>query len=149
MRRTSRSTFLLSLAILVCTPLVLDASQEAQLSQFMASGTGRPLPKRSKSPPSGSKAADRVASLPGQPPSVNFEQYAGYVTVNEEHGHELFYYFVESPSDAASKPLILWLTGGPGCSSLGYGAMMELGPFRVNPDGKTLSRNKHAWNNRM
>ncbi|XP_062199557.1 serine carboxypeptidase 1-like [Phragmites australis] len=25
--------------------------------------------------------------------------------------------------------------------------MMELGPFRVNPDGKTLSRNRHAWNN--
>ncbi|XP_066399568.1 serine carboxypeptidase 1-like [Miscanthus floridulus] len=25
--------------------------------------------------------------------------------------------------------------------------MTELGPFRVNPDGKTLSRNKHAWNN--
>ncbi|KAK1357293.1 hypothetical protein POM88_050549 [Heracleum sosnowskyi] len=25
--------------------------------------------------------------------------------------------------------------------------MMELGPFRVNSDGKTLSLNKHAWNN--
>jgi len=38
-------------------------------------------------------------------------------------------------------------SAGPGCSSLGAGAMAELGPFRVNPDGKTLSRNKHAWNN--
>jgi serine carboxypeptidase-like clade 2 len=37
---------------------------------------------------------------------------------------------------------------GPGCSSLGFGAMKELGPFRVNPDGKTLRRNKHSWNNR-
>jgi hypothetical protein len=35
---------------------------------------------------------------------------------------------------------------GPGCSSLGVGAMAELGPFRVNPDGKTLSRNRHSWN---
>jgi len=25
--------------------------------------------------------------------------------------------------------------------------MAELGPFRVNPDGKTLSRNRHSWNN--
>ncbi|KAJ1289997.1 hypothetical protein BS78_02G208200 [Paspalum vaginatum] len=97
--------------------------------------------------PSGSKAADRIAALPGQPPRVNFEQYAGYVTVDEEHGRALFYYFVESPYDAASKPLLLWLNGGPGCSSLGAGAMTELGPFRVNPDGKTLSRNRHAWNN--
>jgi serine carboxypeptidase-like clade 2 len=97
--------------------------------------------------PKGSREADRITALPGQPPRVNFEQYAGYVTVDEEHGRALFYYFVESPYDAASKPLVLWLNGGPGCSSLGAGAMEELGPFRVNPDGKTLSRNRHAWNN--
>ena len=36
---------------------------------------------------------------------------------------------------------------GPGCSSLGYGAMEELGPFRVKSDGKTLYRNPYAWNN--
>lgn len=35
---------------------------------------------------------------------------------------------------------------GPGCSSLGYGAMEELGPFRVHSDGKTLYRNDYAWN---
>ena len=35
---------------------------------------------------------------------------------------------------------------GPGCSSFGYGAMEELGPFRVNSDGKTLYRNVYAWN---
>ena len=38
---------------------------------------------------------------------------------------------------------------GPGCSSFGNGAMMELGPFRVNSDGETLSQNKYAWNNGM
>ncbi|KAL6655427.1 hypothetical protein ACP70R_006253 [Stipagrostis hirtigluma subsp. patula] len=97
--------------------------------------------------PSGSKAADRIKALPGQPRRVNFRQYAGYVTVNEEHGRELFYYFVESPHGAASKPLVLWINGPAGCSSLGIGAMTELGPFRVNRDGKTLRRNKHAWNN--
>lgn len=35
---------------------------------------------------------------------------------------------------------------GPGCSSLAYGAMQELGPFRVNSDGKTLFKNEFAWN---
>lgn len=35
---------------------------------------------------------------------------------------------------------------GPGCSSLAYGAFQELGPFRVNSDGKTLHKNKFAWN---
>ncbi|KAH7528015.1 hypothetical protein FEM48_Zijuj05G0027000 [Ziziphus jujuba var. spinosa] len=36
--------------------------------------------------------------------------------------------------------------GGPGCSSLAYGAMQELGPFRVFSDGKTLYKNRYSWN---
>jgi serine carboxypeptidase-like clade 2 len=36
---------------------------------------------------------------------------------------------------------------GPGCSSFGYGAMQELGPFRVNSDGRTLLVNEDSWNN--
>ncbi|XP_004499087.1 serine carboxypeptidase 1-like isoform X2 [Cicer arietinum] len=89
---------------------------------------------------------DKVMSLPGQPKGVNFDQYAGYVTVDAKSGRELFYYFVESPLNSSSKPLVLWLNGGPGCSSFGYGAMQELGPFRVNSDGTTLSLNQDAWN---
>lgn len=90
--------------------------------------------------------ADKVKSLPGQPKGVDFDQYAGYVTVDAKAGRELFYYFVESPLNSSTKPLVLWLNGGPGCSSFGYGAMQELGPFRVNSDGTTLSLNKDAWN---
>jgi serine carboxypeptidase-like clade 2 len=125
------------------------------------------------------KAADKITALPGQP-HVDFDQYSGYVTVDEEHGRALFYYFVEAPQDASSKPLLLWLNGGlqeirtpyilprfsdltcflmifymhiwnygygagPGCSSL-LGAMLELGPFRVNFDNVTLRVNEYAWN---
>lgn len=36
---------------------------------------------------------------------------------------------------------------GPGCSSIGDGAMTELGPFRVNSDARTLWLNGNAWNN--
>uniref|UniRef100_A0A8R7UIX5 Carboxypeptidase n=1 Tax=Triticum urartu TaxID=4572 RepID=A0A8R7UIX5_TRIUA len=93
------------------------------------------------------KAADKITALPGQPEGVDFDQYGGYVTVDAENGRALFYYLVESPSGASDKPLVLWLNGGPGCSSLGYGAMQELGPFRVTEDNKTLSRNVNAWNN--
>ncbi|KAF0913270.1 hypothetical protein E2562_021922 [Oryza meyeriana var. granulata] len=87
------------------------------------------------------RAPRRPTGSPRQPRGVSFAQFAGYVNVDRKHGRKLFYYFVESPYDAASKSLILWLNGGPGCSSLGFGAMEELGPFRVNRDGKTLSRN--------
>ncbi|XP_076912636.1 serine carboxypeptidase 1-like [Bidens hawaiensis] len=97
-------------------------------------------------PQQGSMEADRIHKLPGQP-EVDFEHYAGYVTVDPDAGRALFYYFAESPNNSSTKPLVLWLNGGPGCSSFGYGAMEELGPFRVNSDGKTLYRNDYAWNN--
>ncbi|KAI3716066.1 hypothetical protein L6452_23127 [Arctium lappa] len=95
---------------------------------------------------SGLKKADKILRLPGQPRKSNFNQYSGYVTVDPHHGRALFYYFVESQYKSSDKPLVLWLNGGPGCSSIGGGAMMELGPFRVNKDGKTLSSNDYSWN---
>jgi len=90
--------------------------------------------------------SDRIDRLLGQPP-VNFSMYSGYVTVDAAAGRALFYWLMEAsgvPADSA--PLVLWLNGGPGCSSVGYGAMEELGAFRVNPDGETLSLNPYAWN---
>ncbi|KAH7865573.1 hypothetical protein Vadar_008455 [Vaccinium darrowii] len=83
--------------------------------------------------------------LPGQPSGSNLRQYAGYVNVDESTGRSLFYYFVEASLNPSSKPLVLWLNGGPGCSSLGVGAMVDIGPFGVNRDGKTLYTREHAW----
>ena len=55
--------------------------------------------------------ADRVVALPGQPP-VSFAMYAGYVTVNEQHGRAHFYYFVEAADEPDKKPLVIWHNGG-------------------------------------
>ncbi|XP_075476694.1 serine carboxypeptidase 1-like [Primulina tabacum] len=82
--------------------------------------------------------------FPGQP-LVNFDQYSGYVTVDPNAGRALFYWLNEA-EDSSSKPLALWLNGGTGCSSVCNGAMTELRPFPVNPDGKTLWYNKYSWN---
>ncbi|XP_051144775.1 serine carboxypeptidase-like 40 [Andrographis paniculata] len=99
------------------------------------------------------KIEDEIERLPGQPP-VEFKQYGGYVTVDRAAGRAFYYYFVEAEVDdhhsqkqkqKQKLPLLLWLNGGPGCSSLGYGAMQELGPFRVHSDGKTLYNNPFAW----
>ncbi|PWZ03994.1 Serine carboxypeptidase-like 28 [Zea mays] len=84
--------------------------------------------------------------MPGQTGVAEFDQYAGYVTVDAKAGRALFYYFVEAPQDPSNKPLVLWLNGGPGCSSFGSGAMVELGPFSVHSDNKTLYKKRHAWN---
>ncbi|TKW13544.1 hypothetical protein SEVIR_5G108832v4 [Setaria viridis] len=90
--------------------------------------------------------ADRIASLPGQPP-VNFSMYSGYVTVDAAAGRALFYWLIEAAGvPPESAPLVLWLNGGPGCSSVGYGASEELGAFRINADSRSLSRNPYPWN---
>ncbi|KAL6850088.1 hypothetical protein ACP4OV_020715 [Aristida adscensionis] len=89
---------------------------------------------------------DRVGFLPGQQRSPPVSQFAGYVTVNERNGRALFYWFFEAQESPAHKPLLLWLNGGPGCSSVGYGAASELGPLRVTRDGTGLEFNNFAWN---
>ncbi|PRW44859.1 Serine carboxypeptidase 24 isoform B [Chlorella sorokiniana] len=89
--------------------------------------------------------ADFVPSLPGAPPS-KLRIFAGYVTVDEDAGRALFYTFVESTRSPKDDPLVLWLNGGPGCSSLGGGFLAELGPFYPTPGGEQLILNKWAWN---
>jgi hypothetical protein len=58
------------------------------------------------------KEADKITALPGQPEGVGFNQYSGYATVDEKKGRALFYCLVEATSDAATKPLLLWLNRG-------------------------------------
>lgn len=60
----------------------------------------------------GQMEADKIETLPGQPDGVDFDQYSGYITVDPEAGRALFYYFVESPQDSSTNPLVLWLNGG-------------------------------------
>ncbi|XP_027932721.1 serine carboxypeptidase II-3-like [Vigna unguiculata] len=160
MKKLSLYACLLNLSFLVLLPYS-KANQADKLDELILSRSSQKPPvtlswaeedalKTHSSayvaPQEGLQQADKIVVLPGQPYGVNFYQYSGYVTVDPEAGRALFYYFVESPYNPSTKPLVLWLNGGPGCSSLGYGAFEELGPFRINSDGKTLYRNKYAWN---
>ncbi|KAB1225987.1 Serine carboxypeptidase 24 [Morella rubra] len=88
---------------------------------------------------------DRISVLPGQPP-VTFAQFSGYIPVNKQHGRALFYWLTEATAHPEKKPLVLWLNGGPGCSSVAYGASEEIGPFRINRTGLSLYLNKYSWN---
>ncbi|KFM23301.1 Serine carboxypeptidase-like 22 [Auxenochlorella protothecoides] len=92
-------------------------------------------------------AADKVSSLPGwgNLQDDEFDIYSGYITVDAEAGRSLFYVFVESQDDPAADPLVLWLNGGPGCSSLAGGFMSELGPFFPTTRGN-LQANDYSWN---
>ncbi|KAJ1344930.1 hypothetical protein BSLG_000445 [Batrachochytrium salamandrivorans] len=71
------------------------------------------------------------------------EQYVGYL--DTDAGDHFFFWFFESRDKPSTDPVILWLNGGPGCSSL-TGLLMELGPCRANPGGNGTTINKSSWN---
>ncbi|KAH9067022.1 serine carboxypeptidase [Lactarius deliciosus] len=76
-------------------------------------------------------------------PSV--QQYSGYLDVTE--GKHLFFWFFESRSNPSKDPLVLWLNGGPGCSS-STGLLFELGPCLITDKGRNTTFNPHSWNER-
>lgn len=69
--------------------------------------------------------------------------YAGYFTVNKELNSNLFFWFFPAKNDPENAPVVLWLQGGPGASSL-FGLFTENGPFSITPKGKLEAR-KYSW----
>jgi hypothetical protein len=89
------------------------------------------------------KPSDEVTALPGWDAPLPSKQYSGYLAVGEHK--QLHYWLVEAENAPDSAPLVLWLNGGPGCSSLD-GFIYEHGPFRTDPEDPTkLVRFKHTW----
>ncbi|KAK6319688.1 hypothetical protein J4Q44_G00108990 [Coregonus suidteri] len=91
----------------------------------------------------GAPEADQIKFLPGLQKQPNFKQYSGYFNVADNK--HLHYWFVESQKDPAGSPVVLWLNGGPGCSSLD-GLLTEHGPFLIQDDGMSLEYNPYSWN---
>lgn len=58
----------------------------------------------------------------------------------------MFYFFFESRSNKKTDPLLLWMTGGPGCASE-LAIFYENGPFQIidNIDNLTLAWNDYGW----
>ncbi|KAK6525169.1 hypothetical protein TWF694_005315 [Orbilia ellipsospora] len=84
-----------------------------------------------------------------QQPLDKVTQFSGYLSRDGDKGDDgqhLFYWFFESRSDPAKDPVILWLNGGPGSSSL-IPIFGPLGPSRMTKEG-TLKPNKMAWNSK-
>ncbi|KAG8639571.1 hypothetical protein MANES_14G155200v8 [Manihot esculenta] len=94
-----------------------------------------------------------VTYLPGFDGHLPFYLETGYIGVGESNESQLFYYFVESERSPSLDPLMLWLTGGPGCSVLSA-FFYESGPVAFNYSNyngslPSLHLNPFAWTQGM
>ena len=72
------------------------------------------------------------------------EIYSGYLKTKRE-GDELFYIYIPAINNPHSAPIILWLNGGPGCSSL-FGLLAEVGPVTSDNYAGEFKVNPYTWN---
>ncbi|EEP80880.1 hypothetical protein UREG_05722 [Uncinocarpus reesii 1704] len=84
-----------------------------------------------------------VRSLPGQPEGPLLKMHAGHIEVDHENNGNLFFWHFQNRHIANRQRTVIWLNGGPGCSSMD-GAMMEVGPYRLKDD-HTLKYNEGSW----
>ncbi|KAJ6814247.1 serine carboxypeptidase 1 [Iris pallida] len=91
-----------------------------------------------------------ITHLPGFNGTFPSKHYGGYVNIGENgDGKSLYYYLVVSEGNPAKDPLVLWLNGGPGCSSFD-GFVYEHGPFNFQAGDKQgslpqLHLNPYSW----
>ena len=91
---------------------------------------------------------DLVTTLPGYG-QLKTKHYSGLLPVDDAKSVFLHYWFVESSGTPSTDPVVVWLNGGPGCSSL-EGFLFELGPlhFTGQKDASglpTLYDNPYSW----
>ncbi|CAL8082627.1 unnamed protein product [Calicophoron daubneyi] len=91
----------------------------------------------------GDAEKDRVIFLPGIDPQPTFAGYSGFLAGSTPN-IQLHYWLIQAEKQPEKAPLLLWLNGGPGCSSM-QGALLENGPFFIQP-GQNLEINPHSWN---
>ncbi|CAM2706302.1 unnamed protein product [Rotaria socialis] len=77
-------------------------------------------------------------------PDYSYPSYSGYLTVNKTLQSNLFFWFFPAQSGNASAPVVVWLQGGPGASSL-FGLFAEQGPIMVDKE-KKLHPSATTWN---
>ncbi|KAL8541605.1 hypothetical protein ACS0TY_002755 [Phlomoides rotata] len=90
-----------------------------------------------------------IKTLPGFDGDLPFKLETGYVSVGQNHEKQMFYYFIESERDTHNDPLLLSLTGGPGCSAFST-LVFEFGPITFDSSTfgwslPSLFLNPYSW----
>ncbi|KAL5226685.1 hypothetical protein ABZP36_014950 [Zizania latifolia] len=94
-------------------------------------------------------ATTNISPAAAQFPARARPTRSGYLDVTSTNSLYFAFYEATDPvtAPAASVPLLVWLQGGPGCSSL-TGNFAEIGPYLLL-NSTSLSRNRDRWNRRF
>ncbi|KAJ5759725.1 Peptidase S10 serine carboxypeptidase [Penicillium odoratum] len=84
----------------------------------------------------------QVSSLPDSPTLPT--SWAGRLPVPGRQGNEIFFWLFEAEEPAYDENLIIWLNGGPGCSSL-IGLTTGNGPIAFASNSTRLISNPYSW----
>ncbi|GLG97065.1 Venom serine carboxypeptidase [Gryllus bimaculatus] len=89
------------------------------------------------------KEARRVSRVLPLEGDHGIKSYSGYFTVNKNFNSNLFFWYFPSLNNQQNDPVVLWLQGGPGSTSL-FGLFSEHGPFSVSTEN-ILTPRKYTW----
>ncbi|CAL0329062.1 unnamed protein product [Lupinus luteus] len=91
----------------------------------------------------GSIVENKVSFLGASGPSIEeLGHHAGYYSLIHSKAARMFYFFFES-QNRKDDPVVIWLTGGPGCSS-SIALFYENGPFKI-ANNMSLVLNPYGW----
>lgn len=82
-------------------------------------------------------------------PDVDFdigESYAGLMPTGEDKSRSLYFWFFPTANPQGKDDIVIWLNGGPGCSSL-EGLLQENGPFLWQYGTYKPTKNYWTWAN--
>uniref|UniRef100_K3WIJ5 Carboxypeptidase n=1 Tax=Globisporangium ultimum (strain ATCC 200006 / CBS 805.95 / DAOM BR144) TaxID=431595 RepID=K3WIJ5_GLOUD len=88
---------------------------------------------------------DLVKDLPGLDPTAaaSITQRAGRIGLSSSTHNNIFYWHFAASKSPETAPLVIWLNGGPGCSSM-QGLFLGISPFKL-VNGTHIEINKHSW----
>ncbi|XP_031639168.1 venom serine carboxypeptidase-like [Contarinia nasturtii] len=104
---------------------------------------------------SGNIAEARKLARVNESEFLDVVSYSGFLTVNNDYDSNLFFWFFPAEGTeqlydddiekavGGDRPVLLWLQGGPGVSSM-FALFTENGPFFVN-DNVTIRKNPYSW----
>ena len=76
------------------------------------------------------------------------ESYSGFITADKVNNGNMFFWFFPAEEDPENAPVVIWLQGGPGGSSM-FGALKLHGPIITTVDENNnlngVTKNPYSW----